>query len=91
MLQSAVILSLVALLLTPFVAIQAADSGPARDETLILADPEDPYYPLAEEIAGQEGLPIAHTLDEALAQDPSFLLWIISPLIRPTRIAPTGV
>jgi hypothetical protein len=50
-----------------------------RDGTLILADPGDPYYALAEEMAQRETLPIAHTLDEAMARDPTFLLWVVSP------------
>jgi hypothetical protein len=52
---------------------------PGRDDTLILADPGDPYHALAEEMAQRETLPIAHTLDEALAQDPTFILWVVSP------------
>jgi LPXTG-motif cell wall-anchored protein len=79
MLRSVLILSFVALFLTPVFAFRATSSGPNWDETLILADPDDPYYPLAEEVAQQEGLPIAHTLDEALARAPAFLLWIVSP------------
>lgn len=57
------------------------DSGRASgvDSTLILADPADPYYPLAEEIALAEGVPIATALDEALAAQPAFLLWVVSP------------
>lgn len=47
--------------------------------TVILADPDDPYYALAKEIAQHEALPIAHFLDEAIARDPVFLLWIVSP------------
>jgi hypothetical protein len=49
------------------------------DSTLILADPADPYYPLAEEMARREALSIEHTLQEALVQDPVFLLWVVSP------------
>jgi LPXTG-motif cell wall-anchored protein len=49
------------------------------EEIMILADPDDPYYPLAEEVTQQEGLLVAHTLDEALARNPSSLLWIVSP------------
>ena len=52
---------------------------PGQDHTLILADPGDPYYVLAEEMAQRETLPIVHTLDEAMAQGPTFLLWVVSP------------
>jgi hypothetical protein len=47
--------------------------------TLILADPTDPYYPLAGEIARTEDLNVVHTVDEVLAQQPTFLLWVVSP------------
>ena len=78
-LRRAVMGSFAALLLMPVIAVQAVGSGSAPEETLILAEPHDPYYPLAEEVAQQEGLPIAHTLDEALASEPSSLLWVVSP------------
>jgi hypothetical protein len=48
-------------------------------QTLILADQDDTYYALAEEIAREEGLSIAHTLEEVLARDPVILLWVTSP------------
>jgi uncharacterized membrane protein YqaE (UPF0057 family) len=50
-----------------------------RNDTLILAAPDDPYYALAEEMAQKETLPIGHSLDEALAQNPVFILWVVSP------------
>jgi hypothetical protein len=46
---------------------------------VIWSEPEDPYYPLARDIASAEGLPLAHTTDAALAYDPEFLLWVVSP------------
>jgi hypothetical protein len=52
-------------------------SGP--ETTVVLASPDDPYYPLAQEISAREGVPIAPTFDEALAQDPVFLLWVVCP------------
>lgn len=55
----------------------AATSG--RDTTVILANPDDPYYPLAQEIAAREGLPVVPTLDEALVRAPVFLLWVVWP------------
>ena len=42
-------------------------------ELVILADPYDPYYALAEEIAASENVPIFHRLTEALSCQPIFL------------------
>jgi hypothetical protein len=50
-----------------------------QSTTVILADRDDPYYALAEQIAHQETLPILESLDEVMAQDPMFLLWVASP------------
>jgi len=48
-------------------------------ELVILARPDDPYYPLAAEIAAVENIPIFHDLPGALACHPVFLLWVVSP------------
>jgi uncharacterized membrane protein YgdD (TMEM256/DUF423 family) len=48
-------------------------------ELVVLAASEDPYYPLAEEIAEIEHAPVAHHVTDALACHPVFLLWIASP------------
>jgi hypothetical protein len=64
-------------LLTPTDAIPA--TIPASVGAVILAHPNDPYFSLAEEIAQREVFPIAHSLDEALSQNPVFLLWVVSP------------
>lgn len=53
--------------------------APETDLALILADPADPYYVLAQEMADLEDLSIAHSLGEALAAEPAFLLWVVSP------------
>ena len=47
--------------------------------TVILANPSDLYYELAEEISQEEGLKIVHCFDEVFAYKPVFLLWIVSP------------
>ncbi len=47
--------------------------------TVVLADPRDPYYPLAEEIAKTEGIPLFHSLTNALDENPTYLLWVVSP------------
>jgi len=61
----------------------AANSPPAAEESrchlVVLASIDDPYYPLAEEIAAVEGAPLAPTLPEALACAPEFLIWVASP------------
>jgi hypothetical protein len=48
-------------------------------ELVVLANADDPYYPLAKEIAAFEGAPVAHSLADALACQPTFLLWVVSP------------
>ena len=67
------------LLLLAAAPAPALAPAPVTDSTLILADPADPYYTLAEEMAAAEDLPIVHSLDEALARQPTFLLWVVSP------------
>lgn len=50
-----------------------------QNDIVILSDPTDPYYPLAEEIAGAEEAPLTPDLETALAYKPVFLLWVASP------------
>jgi hypothetical protein len=52
-------------------------SGSVR--TVVWSEPQDPYYALAREIARAEGLPLTHTLDDALAHNPEILIWVVSP------------
>ena len=72
--------------LLPMVAVHVVEPSPAHppgsfsaDVALVLAGPDDPYYPLAEEISRRERIPIVHTVGEATAKDPIFLLWVVSP------------
>lgn len=51
----------------------------AQESAVILADPADPYHALAREMAAAEGLPLVEDLDEALAHEPVYLLWVVSP------------
>ncbi len=51
----------------------------AQETAVILADPADPYHTLAREMAAAEGLPLVESLDEALAREPVYLLWVVSP------------
>ena len=53
--------------------------GSADALTVVLADRDDPYRALAEEIAGQEALSLVNSPNEAMAQAPDFLLWVASP------------
>lgn len=69
------------LLLHFSLAIALLFSHPAQASCplVVLAQPADPYYPLAEEIAAVEHAPLTHSLKEALACQPEFLLWVASP------------
>jgi hypothetical protein len=51
----------------------------AGPDTVVLAAPDDPYYALADEISQDEGLPLCETLAEALAQRPTYLVWVVAP------------
>lgn len=58
----------------------AAAQGAAEPvEAVVLAVSGDAYYPLAQEIAGAEALPLAQSWEEALAYDPPVILWVASP------------
>lgn len=48
-------------------------------ETIILSDPSDRYYQLAQKIADGEQLVIADDIAEALTYRPKFILWVTSP------------
>jgi hypothetical protein len=51
----------------------------AGDSMLVLADTQDPFYALAEEIATAEGAALLDSFEDALARDPEYLLWVVSP------------
>ena len=70
------LLTLTTVTLTRSVAARETDI-PGR--TVVWSEPQDPYYDLAREIARAEGLPLADALDTALAHDPEFLMWVVSP------------
>jgi len=67
------VLALTGLLLSSPVASRA------QGHTLVLASADDPYFVLAEEIARSEQLRIVSGPDEALVENPEFLLWVVSP------------
>ena len=55
------------------------DPSPARYPLVVLADPDDPYEPLAEEIANANAAPFVHSVYQALSLAPDFLIWVVSP------------
>lgn len=57
----------------------SANPAPLAAGTVVLADPAGAYYPLAEEIARVESLPIAPDLATALAYQPAAILWVSTP------------
>jgi len=67
------------LILLLSVLIGASQAGPTAGDTVVLADVNDPYYPLAEEIARYENAPLVGSLNEAFACDPTFVLWVVAP------------
>ncbi len=57
----------------------AGSPVPSQSNAVILVSANDPYYTLAQEIAQHETLPVVHSFQEALARNPTFLLWVVSP------------
>jgi len=55
------------------------DRPGSPDSIVVLADPGDPFYTVAEEIAAAEGAALVDSLENALARDPEYLLWVASP------------
>jgi hypothetical protein len=51
----------------------------SKCEVVVLSDPDDPFWALAQELAAAENALLAHSLEEAVACQPEFLLWVISP------------
>ncbi|MBN1429100.1 MAG: hypothetical protein JXB07_11995 [Anaerolineae bacterium] len=46
---------------------------------VVLANPDDPYYSLAEDIAAAENVTLVNSVQDATACRPKFLLWVVSP------------
>lgn len=57
----------------------ASAHASAGDAAVVFCDPDDPYYPVAKEIASADGIPVYGTLDEVLAASPAYVLWVASP------------
>lgn len=57
----------------------AAPQEQSSCELVVLAEPDDPYYPLAQKIAETEKAPLANTLPQVTDCQPTFLLWVVSP------------
>jgi hypothetical protein len=62
-----------------WVGVEPGEVVNTQTPTVIWSEAEDPYYPLACEIAHVEGLPLVDTADAALAHDPEFLMWVVYP------------
>lgn len=62
------------------------DSAPSSSNTVVLANKNDPFYSLAEEIARKEDIPIAHSPGEVFAREPLYLLWVASPSYLSDRV-----
>lgn len=45
----------------------------------VMADPQDPYYPLAREIAAAEGAKLIHFPERTIPRETPFVLWVVSP------------
>jgi len=48
-------------------------------ETVVLSNPQDAYYNLAQTIADTEGLVLTDNLTQAIAYRPRFILWVAAP------------
>ncbi|PKO12027.1 MAG: hypothetical protein CVU39_26140 [Chloroflexi bacterium HGW-Chloroflexi-10] len=73
------LLAIVLLALAPS-SVYAAVERPVQSlDTIVLSFAEDAYYPLAEEIAGVESLPLVQSWEAALTRDPLVILWVAAP------------
>jgi len=81
--QTANIIRSVLLAVTLFVACSehclADGTIETFETTIVLCNADDPYLPLAEELAAQEGWPLVASIDAALSQRPSTLYWVAAP------------
>ena len=59
--------------------LDSASIDKSIEETVILSDPEDAYYALAQTIADSEDLLITENLPQALTYRPKAILWVASP------------
>lgn len=59
------------------IATDTAPDAAAHGRVLVLEG--DPYLPLAEIIQRDTGFAMVHSLEAALAGDPVFLIWVVSP------------
>ena len=64
----------------------AQDPAPAARKTVVMASRDDPYFPLAEEIARSERPRDCHGFDSAWKLNPEFLLWVIAPANLSDRV-----
>lgn len=74
------------MVLVPAAAQTSLNGERVREETggntsigAVLAQENDPFLPLAQDIAREEGFILTHSLAEALRYNPEFLIWVASP------------
>ena len=60
-------------------AVEPAAAIEPAVRAVVWSQLQDPYHDLAREIARAEGLPLVDALDAALAHDPEYLIWVVSP------------
>jgi hypothetical protein len=78
-----------ALLLACGLRAQTIEPPPPVGTTVVLCQPNDPFRPLAEEISAAESIALLDSLEAAIAQRPTFLLWVVSPARLSDRVATT--
>lgn len=86
-------LALIAALAFALVACSGAPAAPREigPETIVVADPSDPYYPLAAQIAQAEQLPLAAEFAQAMALKPRAILLVAAPQsLSAERLAAIG-
>jgi len=60
-------------------AVAQAPAIAPPNSTIVVADPNDAYYSLAEEIAQTEGIAMADSLTDAISLNPTFIVWVVCP------------
>ena len=58
---------------------RSSQQPPSGGTTIVLSQPDDPFRPLAEEIANAESITLVDSLEAAVGRRPTFLLWVVFP------------
>ncbi len=67
------------LMIYPNGTMKSDSTDRQKTAVVVLASPDDDFYPLAIDIAREEAAPLANTWAEALAKNPDVVLWVVSP------------